>query len=175
MQCKATTRIGDRCRRQANKGKLVCFMHGGNAGGDGRPIVHALYSRHLKGAELEAYEYHKSNPDMLSLTPEIALARTNAGRFMDSIPEGAPITAEMRQHIQSHMDLISKLIERDAKRLYNDAVVRELIAKQAEDEARILGEVVAQYVDADTAKRIVADFVAGICKASKISISVPVG
>jgi hypothetical protein len=170
-QCKAKTRLGDRCRRAATPGFDVCYMHGARGG---RPVEHALYSRSVPPDWLDTYNYFKSDPNYLSLNAEIALAQTNMDRFLDKL-KGKTFDDEMRGHLMAHLDQIGKLKEKENKRLYNERVVNELIAKQVEEEARVLAQVLANYVDPDTAESITSEFAAGVREACKISPSVQAG
>ncbi len=155
-QCQAKTRRGAQCRQRAVRGKRVCYYHGG-APGSGRPTEHALYSESIPQEWREQYERLKSDPDYLSLREEIALARTNLERFLAKC-EGTPFTTEMRSHVIDHLDHIGRLNEREAKRLYRESVVKELLGKQVDAEAAILRRVLSEHLDSDTADRVASQF-----------------
>lgn len=170
-QCKAKTRLGDRCRRAATPGFDVCYMHGARGG---RPITHALYSKSVPPEWKERYEYFKTDPNYLSLKAEIALAQTNMDRFLHKLIDKT-FTSDDRVHLMAHLDQIGKLKEKENKRVYNEKLVNELIAQQVEEEARVLAQVLDNYVDPDTAESITREFAAGVREACKISPSVQAG
>ena len=170
IRCKATTRHNDQCRRLAVPGKEVCFYHGG-APGSGRPIEHALYSESIPQEWREQYERLKSDPEYLSLRGEIALARVYLERFLAKC-EGTPFTTEMRNHVIDHLDHISRLKEREAKRLYQESVVRELLGKQVEAEAAILRRVLSGHLDSDTADRVASEFADLVAEEAGVGASV---
>lgn len=175
-RCKATTRSGDQCRNLAVEGTTVCYMHGAKAalnpnnGKDGgRPIIHALYSKHIPEEWRQDYEYFKADPNQLSSTAEIAVAQTNFVRFLKA-NEGQTLDAERAEIIGQHVERITRLKEREAKRVHNDRVVSELLAQQVQQETAILADVLGRYLDADTAQRAAAEFgerVAAACVSTK--------
>jgi hypothetical protein len=164
VQCKGHTRSGERCRRAAAPGFEVCYMHGAacvKSPDNGRPIEHALYSQSVPPEWRERYEYFKTDPNYLSLKPEIALAQTNMDRFLDKC-EGMPFGREMREHLMAHVEQIGKLKEREAKRVYNQQVLAELVTQQVEQEIHLLEQVLGRHVDATTGESILAEFRSGI-------------
>lgn len=127
MQCKATSkRTGERCRAQAITGKNVCRHHGGITGArHGAPLgsqnaaKHNLYSRYLAGnpAALEAYEYHKTNPDFWSGKPELSVQRANLSRYIERVhADGREPTAEEMEHIDQAAERIQRAIDREERR-----------------------------------------------------------
>ena len=113
-QCQAKSkRTGERCRQPAVRGKNVCYYHGG-APGSGRPVKHALYSKHVPTNWQAEYEYFKSDPQILSLQSDIAVARVARARFLKNC-EGSPLTAELADTILEHGIKIGKLIEIHSK------------------------------------------------------------
>ena len=117
-QCQAKSkRTGKRCQRPATKHDgRYCYHHGGakGSGGDGRPIKHALYSKHVPTNWQAEYEYFKSDPQILSLQSDIAVARVARARFLKNC-EGSPLTAELADTILEHGIKIGKLIEIHSK------------------------------------------------------------
>lgn len=188
MLCKGHNRDGSACGNHALK-KVVqltcCRQHGGSAGladdnglqngggGEGRPITHGLYSKFVPESWRETYEYHKTNPEILSLVPEIAVSRTALSRFLSKC-EGSSLTAEIINQITEHLDKLSRLTDRDAKRQYQERVVSEMISQQVETEAAILRDVVSQYVDAATADRIRSEFAARVIEGVKAKPSLSI-
>jgi hypothetical protein len=168
VKCHAKNRKGEPCGRYCAPGKTVCKSHGADGG---RPVVHALYSRSVPDDWLDSYEYFKSDPDYLSLRSEIALSQTNMDRFL-ALCEGQAFNATMREHLMAHVEHIGKLKEKEAKRIYQESVVSELLARQVQAEAAILQRVLTQYVDPATAERAAAEFANLVGEASGVEASV---
>ena len=161
MQCKAMGRNGRQCGSHAVRGRDVCRMHGGapGSGGDGRPLIHGLYSKRVPKGWEQDYEDFKCNPDILCAIPEIALARTHLARWLAYVGSVADETPEMIATGLEHLDKVTKLQERESKRLSNERVVNEMIACQVHEEMNVLRELLARNCDPVTAHRILEEFV----------------
>ncbi len=125
--------------------------------------THGLYSRCIPADWKEPYDYYKTDPNYLSLRSEIALAQVNMDRFLARC-EGKEWTTKQREQLGAHIERISRLKEREARRTLSESVVQEIIAQQAQAEARLLRDILLRYVDADTADHIalaLADALAG--------------
>lgn len=94
-----------------------------------------------------------SAPDIFSLRDEIALAQTNMCKFLSQC-KGVLFTVDMHQHIMDHLENISRLKEKESKRIHQESVVQELLNRQALQEAAILEQVLNEYHDPDTAREI---------------------
>ena len=129
VQCRAkSTTTGEQCRRHAMKhpeAKGLCYKHGG-AKGSGvnweKPVQvkHARYSKSLPPDMAERYEYFKTDPDILSLKPDLALARTFLERFMATFVPGQPISADVGGELRAWSETISRVAERCNKILNGD-------------------------------------------------------
>ena len=161
MQCKARRRTGKRCRSHAVRGRDVCRMHGGapGSGGDGRPLIHGLYSKRVPKGWEQDYEDFKCNPDILCAIPEIALAQTHLARHLANLKRTGEVTAEQIAIGMEHLDKVTRLKERESKRLSNEWVVNEMIGRQVAEEVRVLRELLARYCDPAEAHRFLAEFV----------------
>lgn len=109
MICTAHKTNGEPCKAPAMKGKRVCRVHGGKGG---RPPTHARYSKSLPADLAERYEYFKSDPEILSLKPEIATARAFFERFANQLQEGQGLSAEMGGELRAWLDQIGRITER---------------------------------------------------------------
>jgi hypothetical protein len=109
MICTAHKTNGEPCKAQAMKGKTVCRVHGGKGG---RPPTHARYSKSLPKDLVERYEYFKSDPEILSLKPEIATARAFFERFSRQLVEGQGLSAEVGGELRAWLDQIGRITER---------------------------------------------------------------
>ena len=58
-----------------------------------------------------------------------------------------------------HLDKVTKLQERESKRLSNERVVNELIARQVNEEMNALRAILANHCDPSTASKILKEFV----------------
>ena len=118
MRCQAHRTDGvTPCGNWAMKGKRVCRKHGAKGGG---PIIHGRYSKSLPPDLTERYEYFKSDPLILDLRADLALARTFYERFMSTIVEGHGISAEIGEELRKWGDTISKVAERADKILHGE-------------------------------------------------------
>jgi hypothetical protein len=68
----------------------------------------------------ERYEHFKSDPDILSLIPEIALLRTHLERFMHTYTERQPVSAEIGEEMRAWGETLSRVCERANKILYGE-------------------------------------------------------
>lgn len=145
------------CKNYVMEGKTRCKFHGGAAGGDGRPIVHGLYADHVPAEWKDTYEYFKTDPEYLSSRAEIAVGQTNFARFLKRC-EGMVLNAETVEYIGAHIERIVRLKEKEAKRVHNERVVSEILAKQVAREAEILGTILNKYLDGERASAVAAEF-----------------
>lgn len=118
VQCRAKSkRTGERCKQGSVPGKDLCRHHGG-AKGSGvnweKPVQvkHARYSKSLPADLAERYEYFKTDPDILSLKPEIATARAFFERFSQQLVEGQGLSAEVGGELRAWLDQIGRITER---------------------------------------------------------------
>jgi pyruvate carboxylase len=114
------------------RGKDLCYHHGGapGSGGAGRPIKHALYSKYVPPDWQEDYEYFKSDPDILNLQSEIAVARVVRARFMKNFQSGVPLSAEMVDALIEHGIKVAKLCESHNKIQYGETTILKLDGAQ---------------------------------------------
>jgi len=118
VQCTARSkRHQRRCRRFCAPGYHVCYYHGQGAG---EPPTHGRYSKSLPKDLAERYEHFKSDPDILSLIPEIALLRTHLERFMHTYTERQPVSAEIGEEMRAWGETLSRVCERANKILYGE-------------------------------------------------------
>ena len=75
-------------------------------------ITHGRYSKSLPADLRDRYEYFKTDPEILSLKPDLALARAFMERFFAGFVEGQPISAALGEELRKWHDTISKLAER---------------------------------------------------------------
>jgi len=68
----------------------------------------------------ERYEYFKSDPAILDLQPELALARTQFERFMATFITGQTISADLGGELRAWFDSLSRIAERAHKLLYGE-------------------------------------------------------
>lgn len=160
-QCTAKSKqTGQRCKRGAADGYSVCYWHGGAPGsGLGKRIYkHARYSHSLPKDLAERYEYFKSDPNLMSLKPEIALARAHFERFMGSFVEGQPISAAVGAELRAWHLCISQLAERCQRILYGDqyTVTVQGVAELTARWATVVGEVIDAVCDPETGGRLKA-------------------
>lgn len=114
----AKQRGGERCENWTMPGKAVCYAHGGTS--TGAPPTHGRYSKSLPPDLTERYEYFKSDPLILDLRADLALARTFYERFMSTIVDGHGISAELGDELRKWGETISKLAERADKILHGE-------------------------------------------------------
>ena len=112
--CKST---GKPCPKGAMKNGR-CYTHGGAATGP-KP-THGRYSHSLPKDLADRYEYFKTDPKILDLQPEIALARSLMERFMGAFVDGGGISAEVGGEMRAWVDQVSKIVERCHKVLYGE-------------------------------------------------------
>lgn len=171
-QCTAHNKRGTRCQRPVVLGKRVCRYHGGAPNPDcGAPIKHGMFQYRVPESWKPAYDAAMADPNLLSLAPEISVAKAALHEFLGRC-EGQPFTGEMREHVSRYLDNLSKLTEREAKRLYQESVIRELLAKQVQAEGAILQQVLSRYVNAESAERAAAEFVDLVGAAGGVGASV---
>lgn len=128
-QCTATSkRTHERCKARAVTGKKVCYHHGGAPGSGskgGRTYsTHNLYSKTLEDDPelLAAYEYFKTNPDLLDMTPEIALAQAYFHKWLKQRPAGAGLSADYIGVVGEYTEKLSKLKEKEHKRKVGETI-----------------------------------------------------
>ncbi len=114
--CGAKKKDGTPCQMSAMPNGR-CRLHGGKAG---RPVTHGRYSKSVPKDLSERYEYFKTDPEWLSLKPDLALTRTMMERFMATFVEGQYISAEVGGELRQWFDLISRVAERANKILNGD-------------------------------------------------------
>ncbi len=133
-------------------------MHGATAG---RPVEHGLYSKRVPKGWEQDYEDFKADPEILSGHAEIALARTHLARHLASLKKkkDEETTAEEIAIGMDHLHKITRLQERESKRLSNERVVNEMIGRQVTQEMNVLRELLARYCDPAEAHRFLAEFV----------------
>lgn len=119
VQCARIKTNGEQCRRAAMKGKRCCYSHGSG----GRKPTHGRYSDVLPKDLVDLYEYFKSDPDLMNLTPEIAQIRAWWGRFTKQFDGLATepcetcgkaamiVTAEVLAEMRAFADSVRKLVE----------------------------------------------------------------
>lgn len=157
VMCGAKTRDGSKCRRAPAPGNARCFMHGGATRGAGRPVSTCLYAKAIPDEWRDTLDAFLADSEYLSVRNEIATSRTNHLRYIH-MHRGEVLSDDIVQRLIEHEEHISKLTEREGKRLYNERIVNELIASQRQREAAILIEVISRHVDAHTAETIRREF-----------------
>jgi hypothetical protein len=161
VHCSAHSRSGEKCKNWAVRGSTVCKNHG--AMSPGKTPTHNRYSRVLTGDMLDAYEYYKSDPDLLSLRSEIALSCTNIDTFLKNIrarecnkgKSDITITSEDQANLQAHVDGIRKLKESESKRVQQDTVINELITNQNAKIGSVLADILPAYLDEDSSLKVI--------------------
>jgi hypothetical protein len=133
-------------------------MHGGTVGDDhGRPVENCVYSKYLPPEWRDVAEEMSANPELVSLRSEIGTAQANLSRYL-KMCEGQTFDEKMAQNLSLHLDGIGKLKEKEAKRIYQDSLVSELIAKQVQVYAAVLQQVLRRYVNRDIADKVSTEF-----------------
>ena len=147
VQCRAKSKqSGERCKRHAtvSTGRGLCHIHGGAPKTGVNPdkpvqITHGRYSKSVPADIAERYEYFKTDPDILSLKPDVALSRAMMERFIGgAMQEGTVVTAEIGAELRAWFDLNSKLAERCDKILNGERYTINVQGLQA---------IMAQIVD----------------------------
>jgi hypothetical protein len=133
-------------------------MHGGRAG---RPVEHCLYSRRVPADWLDTYDYFKTDPEYLALRSEIALAQTNMSRFLSDIRDQT-FSARDEERLMTHLEHISKLKERENKRVYHEQVVNAALRAQMEIEVKALLDILVRRFDVETAEQVCAEWTEAI-------------
>ena len=127
-QCQARSkRTGERCQRPAtvHDGRY-CYYHGGAKGSGVNPdkpvqITHGRYSKSLPTDLRDKYEYFKTDPEVFSLVPDIALLRAFLDKYLEPLrradEDGSklPVDGKMREEIREFADAIGRLAERAHK------------------------------------------------------------
>lgn len=126
------------CRSTALYPNGRCYHHGGPSTGPNKPAkTHGLYSNALGGELLAAYEYHKSNPNLLDLSPEIALRRACITRFVERVKAaGREPTGDEMDALDRALDMTRKLVESQHKHRYG-----ETLNLKVEDVVNVLNQV----------------------------------
>lgn len=117
---------GRQCLSLAMKEKRVCYKHGGaTPGGIGSPNwKHGRYSRYVPTGLRERYEAEASDPELLALNDEIALARSRLSSLLEKIgemPDSGSTWRELRKSFnrfeaaQKTAQRLSEGPERDRK------------------------------------------------------------
>ena len=135
-------------------GKRVCVIHGGRGGA--KP-THGRYSKSLPKDLEERYDYFKRDPEILSLKPEVALARTMLERFMSTFVDGQGISADLGGELRAWFDGIGRITERCDKILNGEKYSLtiqgfELLLKQVSEV--ITGALDEHISDKGTRKRV---------------------
>jgi len=165
--CAGTSkRTGLPCGEYHMPGKRHCYHHGG-ADGSGRPIVHGLYSEYVPTEWRGDYEYFKSDPNHTSSTSELAVAQTSFARFL-KINEGLPLSSEVVEFIVDHTDKISRIKEREAKRLYQQDVMRNVLTGILGLSAGILAEELGAVLQPEEARAVAERFAARVREATQV-------
>ncbi len=166
-QCTAKSkRTGERCQRPAIEGKSVCYHHGGKS--TGRPTTHARYSKSLPPKLTERYEYFKTDPDILNLKSDLALARTMMESFMSTIGEAQTVSAETGGEMRAWLDQVSKVAERCHKILHGETYTltvenaQALVARWCDIvnthiDAGLTGQTLKDAIGRDIAKELGGD------------------
>ncbi len=95
-RCTADSKsTGERCKQQAVPGKRVCRYHGGRSKG-GVEAPNYKHGRNSKYKALgERIDHALSNPDILSLRPEIALLDVRLSELVENLAETNLTRSEM--------------------------------------------------------------------------------
>ncbi|MFA5376421.1 MAG: hypothetical protein WC455_11810 [Dehalococcoidia bacterium] len=165
VKCRAKSkRTGERCNAWAVTGKDLCQKHGGadGSGGDGRPIVHGLYSNYVPDDWKADYEYFKTDPHILSLKSDIAVARVASSRFRQKIV-GQALTAELCDTLLEHGIKIGKLCEIHSKIQFGERVIyspetwQEMMGKVVTAQNSAIDAVIADPKLRDRLKEAIAE------------------
>jgi hypothetical protein len=90
QRCKAKNRQGNRCKQPVEPGMEVCRFHGGKSlKGRAHPnFKHGRYSRHIPARMLATYEAAAKDPELLSMTSEIALLDARLADVLTRVDAG---------------------------------------------------------------------------------------
>lgn len=90
VRCKAKNRKGTQCRQPVEPGMEVCRFHGGKSlKGRAHPnFKHGRYSKHLPARMLANYEAAQSDPELLSMTAEVALLDARLSDVLTRVDTG---------------------------------------------------------------------------------------
>jgi len=135
MKCGAKKRNGEPCQAPAMPNGR-CRIHGGKS--PGRPITHGRYSNSVPKDLSDRYEYFKTDPEILSLKPDLALCRAMMERYISTFVEGQRIGAGVADELRAWFDSIGRLAERCDKILNGERYTINVAGLQA---------IMAQIVD----------------------------
>jgi hypothetical protein len=145
------------CGRIAHPGSRTCILHGGR--GSGRPPIKPKYSSALAEKARSQFESYLTDPEILTMTSEIAAARTFLHQFMET--NEAP-NAEGIESIINHLEKISRIVEREHRRIHGQQytiTVRGMIgivAQVSDIVTRVINENVVEVRKADRIKDAIA-------------------
>ncbi len=167
-QCRAKAKqTGQRCRRLASKGRMVCYIHGGKSltGRDHPQFKTGRYSRYLPERLLEKYHAAMESGELTALDQEIALIEAKTADALERMTTGdgaTGVTAWM-DLTAAYANLRTELVrpEPDPVRLRAAVVGMDRAIQRGGDEARawpeILGLIEQRRRLVDTERRRLSD------------------
>jgi len=174
IRCAATNkRTGEPCKGYAVHGRTVCWQHGGadGSGGDGRALTHGLYSNYVPAEWREDYEYFKSDPNHTSSGPELAVAQVAYARYLKN-HQGSALSAEMIEVLIGHAERLTRIKERESKRLYQQELIAQVLSGWLDRAAMALREILSARLPAEDAKIVAQEFAAKVREIAEVKAAV---
>ena len=170
-QCEGTSkRSGLPCRAFAVHDRRYCYIHGG-ADGSGRPVEHGLYSNYVPDEWREDYEYFKSDPNHTSSGPELAVAQVAYARYLKN-HQGSALSAEMIEVLIGHAERLTRIKERESKRLYQQELIAQVLSGWLDRAAMALREILSARLPADQAQAVAQEFAAKVREIAEVKAAV---
>jgi len=166
-------RTGDPCGNYAVHDRTLCYKHGGalDTGGDGRPLEHGLYSKYVPDEWREDYEYFKSDPNHTSSGPELAVAQVAYARYLKN-HQGSALSAEMIEVLIGHAERLTRIKERESKRLYQQELIAQVLSGWLDRAATALREILSARLPADQAQAVAQEFAAKVREIAEVKAAV---
>jgi hypothetical protein len=158
--CGAKTSAGTPCRCAAMPNGR-CYRHGGAS--TGRPIETGRYSLTHRTALAAKVRTFLGDQRPGDLTDELALMRALLQDYLERYPDGSDLTIMEIGHLMSMVETISRLVERIARILNQNALtVAEVQLLQAR-----LADVLIRYVDDPDTRLAILDELAAVIGADR--------
>jgi hypothetical protein len=145
-------------------------MHGG-AIGSGRPVEHGLYARYLPEDLRPDYEYFKTDPNHTSSAPELAMTQALMARYLN-IHEGVLLTSEIIDVVISYAERLTRIKERESKRLYQQELIAQVLSGWLERAATALREILSARMPTDQAQAVAQEFAAKVREIAEVKAAV---
>lgn len=150
-QCTARAkRTGEQCRAQAVVGRTVCRVHGGmTPRGHALPqTTHGRYSKDLPTRLLADYEAARTDPDLIAVREELAVAKARGAELLRAIADAGNDprrVAALWTEFFAVVDVVRALSETERRRI--EAAHRVLTAEQVMLLIGALLDAVRRHVD----------------------------